>query len=91
MFSHEMGQKGSMYKGGHCVPFFIRWKGSQITSGKDINELTAQIDDIPTMVDLLDLIILQQVTFDVTSIKCILYGQTSNFPKRTLITDSQRL
>lgn len=85
------GKKGSMYEGGHRVPFFIRWKGSDIASGKDVNQLTAHIDIFPTMLDMLDLKMSQEVTFDGASIKTLLYGQTDKMPKRTLVTDSQRL
>lgn len=85
------GKKGSMYEGGHRVPFFIRWQGSNITAGKDIDELTAHIDILPTFVDMLDLKMPQEVNFDGTSIKSLLYGQTDKLPNRTLITDSQRL
>jgi arylsulfatase A-like enzyme len=75
------GKKGSMYEGGHRVPFFIRWHGSEITAGKDINELTAHIDILPTFVDMLDLKMPQQVNFDGTSLQSLLYGQTDRLPK----------
>ncbi|WP_245906979.1 arylsulfatase [Reichenbachiella versicolor] len=49
------GKKGSKAEGGHRVPFFIRWKDGKIKGGKDINELTAHVDLIPTLASLCDL------------------------------------
>ncbi|MEX2592949.1 MAG: arylsulfatase [Anditalea sp.] len=85
------GKKGSMYEGGHRVPFFIRWPKGNIAAGKDINDLTAHIDILPTFIDMLDLEMPYEVVFDGSSLKSILLGQTDHLPLRTLITDSQRL
>ena len=49
------GGKGSVYEGGHRVPFFIRWPEGNLTGGKDIDDLVAHYDLLPTFVDLLGL------------------------------------
>lgn len=46
------GTKGSQYDGGHRVPFFIHWKNGKISSAKDIHQLTAHIDVLPTLAEL---------------------------------------
>src|SRR5690606_34735471 len=84
------GKKGSMYEGGHRVPFFIRWPGT-ISSNRDLEELAAHIDVLPTLVDLLELEMPQNVLFDGRSLKPVLLGTKKRLPLRTLITDSQRL
>lgn len=85
------GQKASMYEGGHRVPCFIRWPGGNIRAGKDVNDLTAHVDILPTIIDLLDLKVSGEITFDGRSIKPVLTGGGVHLPARTLITDSQRL
>lgn len=44
------GQKGSAYDGGHRVPFFVHWPKNGLSKGRDINQLTAHIDVLPTLV-----------------------------------------
>jgi len=46
------GTKNSEYEGGHRVPFFISYPNMNIKGGKDINELTAHIDVLPTLASL---------------------------------------
>ncbi|NIJ45490.1 arylsulfatase A-like enzyme [Wenyingzhuangia heitensis] len=46
------GHKGSEFEGGHRVPFFIYWKDGKITGGTDINEMTANLDIMPTLAEL---------------------------------------
>jgi hypothetical protein len=52
------GGKSSHYDGGHRVPCFIRWPagglGGEVRSG-EIDTLTAHIDWLPTLMELLDL------------------------------------
>ncbi|WP_020531863.1 arylsulfatase [Flexithrix dorotheae] len=85
------GQKGSMYEGGHRVPFFIKWPAGNIPENKDINELTAHIDLVPTLIDMLSLKNADEHKFDGISLKNILLEKEENLPPRTIITDSQRL
>lgn len=83
--------KGSMYEGGHRVPFFIRWPKGKIAADRDIIELSAHVDVFPTLIDLIGLQTEKELKFDGTSLKSILTGQEKKLDNRILITDSQRL
>ncbi len=85
------GKKGSMYEGGHRVPCFVRWPAGNIPAGQNVDDLTAHIDLLPTLVDLLKLKFPDGLSFDGISLKPVLSGQADGLPIRTLITDSQRL
>ena len=49
------GRKGSEYEGGHRVPLFMYWPNGGFTESRDIDQLTANIDLLPTMIDLCQL------------------------------------
>ncbi|WP_299780761.1 arylsulfatase [uncultured Formosa sp.] len=85
------GIKASKYEGGHRVPLFIHWKDGGITVGKDIDALTAHYDVLPTLIDLCDLDVKQDIKFDGQSLKPLLNGDDSNFKDRIVITNSQRI
>jgi len=85
------GMKGSEYEGGHRVPIFIHWPGGGFTQGRDINQLTANIDVLPTLIDLCGLKGPEDVAFNGVSLKLILMGQSDNWPDRVVVTDSQRV
>ena len=87
------GIKASMYEGGHRVPLFIHWKNGGITVGKDINELTAHYDILPTLVDLCGLEIKDNLNFDGKSLVPLIKGEgdTAAFKDRAIITNSQRV
>lgn len=82
--------KGSMYEGGHRVPFFVCWPGN-IEANRDITELAAHVDVFPTLIDLLDLQTDRDLKFDGASLKPLLTGEKKKLSDRILITDSQRL
>ena len=46
------GKKGSEYDGGHRVPFFMHWPGGGLDTGRDVDRLTANIDILPTLIEL---------------------------------------
>ncbi len=46
------GMKGDKTEGGHRVPFFIRWPRGKIEGGRDLVDLTAHIDVLPTLTGL---------------------------------------
>ncbi|MCB1278468.1 arylsulfatase [Prosthecobacter sp.] len=47
----QVGLKGSTDEGGVRVPFFVRWDG-HITPGRDIDNIAAHIDILPTLAGL---------------------------------------
>lgn len=85
------GNKGSEYEGGHRVPFFIYWKDGNISTSKDIDILTANLDIMPTLAELCNIPLPKDhMPLHGESLVSILNGsQTTN--DRMLITDSQRL
>ncbi len=84
------GQKGSPYEGGHRVPFFLHWPAANLDEGRDILTLAANVDFMPTLVDLCGLDV-RDPHWDGTSLRPLLDSHTGNWPERTLVTDSQRL
>ena len=85
------GAKGSQYDGGHRVPCFIRWPAGGLAGGKDVTRLTAHIDLLPTLIAACGLATPAGVKFDGTSLLPLLQGRDSDWPDRTLVTDSQRI
>ncbi len=88
-------QKGSEYDGGHRVPFFVHWPNGGLTGGRDVTDLTAHVDVVPTLLDLCNVPKPDGIRFDGTSIRPLLEGKVSlaaqSWPDRILITDSQRV
>jgi len=85
------GGKGSVYEGGHRVPFFIRWPQGGLTGGRDINNLLAHYDLLPTFVDLLGLDFTPVNPLDGKSFTPLLSGTDQPWPNRILYMDTQRL
>ena len=86
------GGKGSEYDGGHRVPFFIHWPKGGFTKAYDVEEITAHVDIVPTLINLCQIPAPQGVKFDGRSILPLLPGgQKKGWPDRILITDSQRV
>ncbi len=85
------GQKNSEYEGGHRVPFFIRWPKGELKGGKDINELTANIDFMPTILDLCHISVNDCHQFHGESIVDLLYEGGNTTKNRVIVTDSQRV
>jgi arylsulfatase A-like enzyme len=84
------GGKGSQYDGGHRVPFFIRWPNGQLTGGKDIDQLVAHYDLLPTFVDLLGLDFNAVKPLDGKSLKPLLTEENPKWENRILYMDTQR-
>ncbi len=84
------GVKGSEYEGGHRVPFFLHWPGGGFDRGRDVPELTANVDIMPTLLDLCG-IDPGEHTFDGRSLVPFLRSEGTDWPDRTIVTDSQRV
>lgn len=85
------GLKGSPYDGGHRVPYFIRWPNEKVDGGQDVTRLTANVDFMPTILDLCGVEVPAERTFHGQSLKQLLHGDEKGWPARTMVTDSQRL
>ena len=86
------GVKGSEYDGGHRVPCFIYWNNGQIYGGRDIPELAAHIDIMPTLAELCGIPLPQEhLPLDGKSLVPLLTRNAENWEDRYLITDSQRI
>ena len=85
------GKKGSQYDGGHRVPFMIRWPNGHLEAGKNISQITAHIDVLPTLVDLCGLQLPKKIDFDGTSLRKLFYTDGKTWPERSLVVESQRM
>ena len=85
------GAKGSEYDGGHRVPFFIHWPKGKLKGGRMVNEITAHVDVVPTLIDLCGVPAPKEVKFDGVSIRPLLDNTADDWPDRILVTDSQRV
>lgn len=87
------GKKGSEYDGGHRTPFFFHWPNENFTQSHDINKLTANIDVLPTLLDLCNIELSEKnkARINGTSLVPLLKGHNKSWPNRVLITDSQRV
>ena len=84
------GIKGSEYEGGHRVPFFLHWPAAGFAQGRDIDTLTANVDIMPTLMDLCGLEA-DDADFDGKSIAALMRNESVEWQDRTLVTDSQRV
>ncbi|HHE71570.1 MAG TPA: N-acetylgalactosamine-4-sulfatase [Chloroflexi bacterium] len=84
------GIKGSEYEGGHRVPFFLHWPRGGLAEGRDVSQLTANVDIMPTLLELCG-VDPGSHTFDGCSLVPLLYGRHEDWPDRIIVTDSQRL
>jgi arylsulfatase A-like enzyme len=84
------GTKNSEYEGGHRVPFFISYPNGAIEGGKDVSELSANIDVLPTLASLCGLNI-DELPVDGKDVSGLLTGDLSTINRDYIITDSQRV
>ena len=84
------GGKNSNSDGGHRVPFIVRWPKGMLAGGKDVDQLTAHFDVLPTFIDLLELKA-PKIEFDGTSLKPIIHGDKNKLRDRILMVESQRI
>lgn len=77
------GRKGSVYRGGVRVPFFLRYP-AQFTESQDITTTTAHIDILPTIADLCQIPLPKNRVIDGKSLLPLLRGETVNWANRPL-------
>lgn len=78
------GMKSNLTEGGHRVPFFIRWPGAKIEGGKDVNQLTAHIDLLPTLGGLCNLSMPTDKELDGVDFSPLLLGDRYEKGERTV-------
>lgn len=83
--------KGSEYDGGHRVPFFAYWPDGKLVGPRDVNQLSAHIDVLPTLVDLCGLKKPKGPRLDGVSLSAALRGNRDVLRDRTLLVHSQRI
>ena len=74
------GKKGSEYDGGHRVPFFLHWPAGGFDAGRDVNPLTANVDILPTLIELCGLNNADDCAFDGCSLVPLLRGDGREQP-----------
>tara|TARA_A100001015_G_scaffold52031_1_gene57138 strand:- start:1669 stop:3507 length:1839 start_codon:yes stop_codon:yes gene_type:complete len=83
------GGKNSVYEGGHRVPFFIKFPEKDRVTPRTIDGLTAHIDVMPTLLELVNLEY-SSTDFDGISLaETLLFNE--GVPDRTLVITNQRV
>lgn len=85
------GHKGQVTEGGHRVPFYIQWPAGNIGGGKDVDQLTAHYDVLPTLVEMMGLNFTPVKPLDGQSWMPLLKGEAKTWPNRVLFMDTQRM
>lgn len=85
------GIKCSPYEGGHRVIFFLHWPKGGYVHGNDVDELTAYIDFMPTLIELCGLDVPIKLDLHGRSLVPLMNGHNDKWEERTVITDSQRV
>jgi arylsulfatase A-like enzyme len=85
------GIKGSAYDGGHRVPCFIHWPAKGWDKAREIGNLSAHIDILPTLVDLCGLKTPAKAkhTLSGKSLSGLLAGEKPSWPDRSLFVHCQ--
>ncbi|TYA74655.1 arylsulfatase [Seonamhaeicola marinus] len=78
------GIKGSKLEGGHVVPFFIRWPNGNIKGGKDINDLVAHVDLLPTLAAMCNLDMPEEKQLDGIDFSPVLNNINTKIPERSV-------
>ncbi|HSU52143.1 MAG TPA: sulfatase/phosphatase domain-containing protein, partial [Segetibacter sp.] len=80
------------YENAHRVPFFISWPKGGIGGGKDIPALAAQMDIMPTLIDLCKLKVSRNLHYDGRSLAPLLKDKIKDWPDdRTIFVHNQRV
>lgn len=83
------GWKGSAWDGGHRVPCFLHWPKGGLAGGREVSSLTAHIDLLPTLADLLGFKLPEGPKLDGVSLGKALTTDEP-LPARTLFVHVQR-
>lgn len=84
------GMKGNVYEGGHRVPCFIRYP-KRLIADREIPQLTAHFDLLPTLVELCGLQAPENWKSDGRSLVGLLTGNQKQWNNRTIVVQSQRI
>ena len=87
--SHMRGGKASTYDGGHRVPFFVRWPAGSLGEARDVDDLTAHVDVLPTMLDLAGIDISNIDTDGISLVPAL--KDAAELPDRTMVVTNQRV
>ena len=90
------GMKAWEYEGGHRVPFFVRWPARGIEGGRDVDRIAANVDFMPTILDLCGVEVPRERRFHGRSLVPLLDAAARgapapDWPDRAIVTDSQRV
>ncbi len=84
------GKKGTPYEGGHRAACIIHWPQGNLNKATEVSRLTANIDVLPTLIDLAGLNLKNQIDFDGKSFKTLLYNpKDENWSDRTIVVNDQ--
>jgi arylsulfatase A-like enzyme len=80
------GRKGSLYDGGHRVPFFLHWPGGgAATAPRTQGQLTHGPDLVPTLLDLCGVAAPVGAEFDGSSLRPLLRGDAGSLSGRSVV------
>ncbi len=86
------GYKGSEYEGGHRIPWLMRWPEGGVKGGRNVDELTAYIDFMPTVLDLCGVAVPAEHAFHGRSLVPLVKGEKAPaWDERVIVTDTQRV
>ncbi len=85
------GAKGGPYENGHRLPCFLSWPAGGISGGRDVPQLTAHFDLLPTLLELCGLPAPARIAFDGRSLAPLLRGPKPEWRERTLIVHNPRV
>ncbi len=85
------GIKGSIYEGGHRVPFFVRWPEGGIGGGRDVAHAAAHIDVLPTLAELCGTERKAGPKLHGRSLVPLLKDAGADWEERTLVVNNQRI
>lgn len=84
------GKKGSLYEGGHRVPFWISWPGGNLRPPGDVDALAHAQDVLPTLIDLCGLEQKHRPAYDGVSLAPVLRGKPQpGLDERMLVVQRQ--